>query len=75
MQKYIQKIETNGSTPKENAIIGIVPKHQGYFYDSHGDMGAFILIGYLNEEPVFRTTHTLAYCKDNFWSIKASLTK
>ncbi len=59
-------METNGSTPKENAIIGIVPKHRGYFYDGHGDMGAFILIGHLNEEPIFRTTHTLAHCKDTF---------
>lgn len=61
-------MQTNDTINKNDAIIAVSPVHKGYLYDGNEDVGAFILIGYLGETAVYRTTHTLAHCKDkSFW--------
>jgi hypothetical protein len=66
-------MQTNDLEANYNAIVAISPIHRGYFYDGHGAKGAFVLIGFLNEKPVYRTTHTLAHCKNTFLEIESSL--
>jgi hypothetical protein len=35
-------------------------RKKGYIDDGHGEMGIIALIGYKNDDPVYRTTHTVA---------------
>ncbi len=48
-------------------VVSVSPVPRGKIYDGHGAMGALVLIGYFNEKPVYRTTHTAAHCKDDFF--------
>ncbi len=43
--------------------------------DGHGAKSALVLIGFLAEEPVFRTTHTAAHCKHAFPKLQNLLAK
>ncbi len=48
-------------------VVVVSPVPRGKIYDGHEAMGTLVLIGYFKEKPVYRTTHTAAHCKDDFF--------
>jgi hypothetical protein len=56
-------------------LLAVKPIAQGFVLDDHGAKGALMLIGYLGEKPVFRTTHTAAHRKYAFFKIQNILAK
>jgi hypothetical protein len=65
-QMIANNIAQHGSVQNEN-LIAITPVLQDYIDDGHGSIGPLFLIGYLGGKPVYRTTHTVAHCKDDFF--------
>ncbi|CAF3846733.1 unnamed protein product [Adineta steineri] len=47
--------------PDQENLFAIPPVVRANLYDGHGGTGAFVLIGYFGQDPVYRTTHTLAH--------------
>jgi len=45
-------------------LIAVPPVIRAHLDDGHDDTGPLVLIGYSADEPVYRTTHTLAHCKN-----------
>lgn len=59
-------IAQHGFVQNEN-LLAITPVLQDYIDDGHESTGPLIHIGYLGGEPVYRTTHTVAHRKDDFF--------
>ena len=51
-------------------LLAVVPVLQGHIYDGHGATGPLVLIGFLAEKPIYRTTHTVAHRKDAFLKLE-----
>ena len=57
-----------GSVQNSNLAV-VTPVLQAYINDGRGVTGPLVLIGFLVGEPVYRTTHTVAHCKNVFFNI------
>lgn len=56
-------------------LVAVSPADHGPIDDGHDATGPMILIGYLNEQPVYRTTHTVAHRMHDFRKLECVKTK
>ena len=52
---------------QNNDLVEVAPVLKDWINNGHGSIGPLVLIGYLTGEPVYRTTHTVAHRKGDFF--------